>query len=485
MDIADLYQQARNAYHSGSKEGKARAIDILESVLQEHPTNGFIIGEMGGILVDMGRRGIGSALLQLACSMEKDRGPDAEDWRHWSTLASCLEHLEHRDMARAAFEEALRVNPDVSDIYDQLSGTYVNAGEPEKCIAYAKKALELNPNNVIAKKHLGLGYLEAGNWPDGWAMLEYRKQVPDYTRPKYPIPEWKGEPVDTLIIHGEQGVGDEVMYLSLIMRIRGLVKRLVVEVTPRLVPLIRRSLGCEVYGSMDEVAANGIVPRQQTAVDLSHISIAGADEPTTAIISCASLPNVLGLERHQARSAGYVMPDPIRVDYWREKMAAEAGGKPIVGITWEGGVRKTHKKVRNPPFEMMRKFVADHPEYCWVSLQYTHGDTVNKSMPGALHFQQALDDFDEQAALLSALDLLVSVPQTAVHIAGAMSVPVITLVSKCPRWDFCSPNEEMPWWQSVRMIKQTGDWEAVFTQLDGLLSRRFATKRNVINEAAE
>jgi tetratricopeptide (TPR) repeat protein len=490
MNVADAYQLAVQEYQAGNK---ARAVDIIEQLLQEQPSNGWLAGELGGIMVDLGRRGIGAALLQLACSIEKERG--IEDWRHWSTLGSTMEHLEFRDLAREAFDEALRVDPSVSDIYDQYSGTYVNAGEPEKCIAWAKKALELNPNNVIAKKHLGLGKLEAGEWAEGWQLLENRKLIKDYQRPKYALPEWKGEAVDTLIIHGEQGIGDEIMYLSLIPKLRHKVKRLVVEVTPRLVPLIRRTLkDCEVYGSLEECAANGAFEMADllsatgnasaNTVDLEGVFL-GDSRIKPSIVSCASLPYVLGLGRNDVLSAGYLIPDPVRVDYWRNKMAEEAKGKPIVGLTWEGGVRKTHKKVRNPPFDLMQKFVLDHPEFCWVSVQYTHGEITHKSMRGTLHFQQAVDDLDEQAALLSALDLLVSVPQTAVHIAGAMAVPTLALVSKSARWDFCSSSEQMPWWESVRMIRQTEGWEPVFEQLDGLLSQRFQTKRNVINEAAE
>lgn len=486
MNVADAYQLAVQEYQAGNK---ARAVDIIEQLLQEQPNNGWLAGELGGIMVDLGRRGIGAALLQLACSIEKDRG--IEDWRHWSTLGSTMEHLEFRELAREAFDEALRVDPSVSDIYDQYSGTYVNAGEPEKCIAWAKKALELNPDNIVAKKHLGLGMLEAGNWAEGWQLLENRKLIKDYQRPKYALPEWRGEEVDTLIVHGEQGIGDEIMYLSLIPKFRHKVKRLVVEVTPRLVPLIRRTLkDCEVYGSLEECAANGVFAMADltgnaaaSTVDLEGVFI-GNSTIKPSIVSCASLPYVLGLGRNDVLSAGYLMPDPVRVDYWRNRMAEEAKGKPIIGLTWEGGVRKTHKKVRNPPFEMMQKFVLDHPEYCWVSVQYTHGEITNKSMRGTLHFQQAVDDLDEQAALLSALDLLVSVPQTAVHIAGAMAVPTLALVSKCARWDFCSSSEQMPWWESVRMIRQTDGWEPVFTQLDGLLGRKYP-KRNVINEAAE
>lgn len=490
--IQELHQMAAAEFQKGNK---GVAVDILEKILQEQPNNPWILGEMGGVLIELNRRGVGAGLLTLACSMQKENG--IEDWRHWSTLGSTLESLEQRDHARAAFDEAVRVDPTVSDIWDQIAGTYVNDGQPDMCISAARKALELNPDNAIAKKHLALGLLEAGQWSEAWPLMEFRKQVRDYQRPVYPLPQWKGEKVDTLIVHGEQGIGDEIMYLSLIARIRDRARRMIVEVTPRLVPLIRRSLsqlGCEVYGSMDEVAANGGMTAAETkgqhaaetTVDLAHIHIAGeTDRPS--IVSNASLPYVLGLGRTEVRGHGYLLPDATRVDFWREKLLADAKGRPIVGIAWEGGVRKTHKKVRNPPFEMWGPIVGDQ-RFLWVSVQYTHGEILNKSMPGTVHYQQAVDDLDEQAALISALDLLVSVPQTAVHIAGALAVPTLAVVSSKPRWDFCSADDRMPWWDSVEMIRQQGtEWDDVFARLRVALDRRFPVPKRIVHdlEAAE
>jgi hypothetical protein len=487
--IAEMHQMAAAEFQKGNKGG---AVDILEKVLQENPNNPWIMGEMGGVLIELHRRGVGAALLTLACSMQKENG--VEDWRHWSTLGSTLEALEKRELAREALDEAVRVDPTVSDIWDQIAGTYVNDGQPQMCIAAARKALELNPNNVIGRKHLGLGLLEAGEWAEAWPLMESRKLIRDYQRPVYPLPQWKGQKVDTLIVHGEQGIGDELMYLSLIHRIRDRARRMILEVTPRLVPLLRRSfsqLGCEVYGSMDEVAANGGMKVEETkgahaadlssVLDLSHITI-GDDSAKPSIVSNASLPYVLGLGRTQVRSPGYLLPDATRVNYWSERLRAEAAGRPVIGIAWEGGVRKTHKKVRNPPFEMWAPIVGD-PRFYWVSVQYTHGETANKSMPGTVHYQQAIDDLDEQAALISALDVLVSVPQTAVHIAGALAMPTIAVVSSKPRWDFCSDSDEMPWWESVSMIRQQGaEWGHVFDRLKAELDKRFPEPKRIVHE---
>jgi Flp pilus assembly protein TadD len=495
-NIAQLHQKAAAAFQSGNK---GAAVDILEKVLQDHPNNPWIVGELGGVLIELNRKGVGAALLTLACSLQKERG--IEDWRHWSTLGSTLESLEQRDLARQAFDEAVRVDPTQADIWDQIAGTYVNDGTPDLCISAARKALELNPNDVIAKKHLALGLLEAGEWSEAWPLMEARKLIRDYQRPIYNLPQWNGQKVDTLIVHGEQGIGDEIMYLSLIARIRDRARRIILEVTPRLVALMRRSfsdLGCEVYGSMDEVAANGGMTAEEIkgthaadlpqTVQLDGLHIGGA-EPVArpSIISNASLPYVLGLGRSQVRSPGYLLPDATRVNYWSEKLRAEAKGRPVIGLAWEGGVRKTHKKVRNAPYEAWAPFVADQRFY-WVSVQYTHGEIENKSMPGVVHYQQAIDDLDEQAALISALDLLVSVPQTAVHIAGALAVPTIAVVSSKPRWDFCAPDDAMPWWDSVTMIKQQGsEWDDVFARLRVALDRRFPEPKRVVHsvEAAE
>lgn len=486
MPAIQLHQMAAQAWSEGRR---SEAIDILESILQEHPDNAWIMGEMGGLLVEMGRRGAGSALLGMACIMEQQ--VNLEDWRHWSTLGSTFEALERRDLAERAFENAVRVDPNVSEVYDQWSGVYVNAGQPQRCVELARKALSLKPGNKVAMKHLSLGLLELGQWEEAWPMMEARKDIKDYTRPKYDLPEWRGEEVDTLIVHGEQGIGDELMYASLVKRIRHLARRMIVEVTPRLVPLIRRSLAqidCEVYGSMDEVANNGGLDQVKTKDDnakLSFIRIEGAPDSgmaKPAIVACASIPGILNLRRDQARSDGFLLPDAARVNYWSERLRLIAGNRPIIGLAWEGGVRKTHKRVRNPPFALFEKLVADHGDKAlFVSVQYTHGEIENKRLAGTVHFQQAIDDLDEQAALVSACDMIASVPQTVVHIAGAMAVPTVAIVSSCPRWDFCSADDTMPWWSSVKLVYQhSDDWPTAFARFEEAVLRRAGIPRERI-----
>ena len=180
----EMHQAAANAFASGDK---GKAVDILESALQIWPNNAWLIGELGGVLIELNRKGAGIAMLTLACSLQKEKG--VEDWRHWSTLGSALESIEQRDLARQAFDEAIRVDPNQSDIWDQISGTYVNDGQPDMCITAARKALDLRPDNAIAKKHLALGLLEKGEWAEAWPHMEARKQVRDYTRPKYDMPD--------------------------------------------------------------------------------------------------------------------------------------------------------------------------------------------------------------------------------------------------------------------------------------------------------
>jgi hypothetical protein len=112
-------------------------------------------------------------------------------------------------------------------------------------------------------------------------------------------------------------------------------------------------------------------------------------------------------------------------------------------------------------------FTRLNPEkYCLVSVQYTEGAERLAAKMGMLHFPQAVKDLDEQAALLAACDCLVTVAQTAMHIAGGLGVPTFALINQYPKWDCGREGPSVPWWKSVTAIRQIGDdWTSVFDKL--------------------
>lgn len=481
--LQSIIQEGLQFFDNGEYD---KAEFIFDRLLAANPEESELMGLLGSLYSKLGKNGAAITMLSRAVESGMDEGRNNPGF--WSNLATVLKRENHPAEAEAAFTQGMSFDPENQNLLANFSGMYINAGQPEKAEELARKVIELHDRKPpldfiqigtgpavasdgsnddvpyhLARHHLGLALLEMGRWPEAWTYYDARKTTEGWKRPDYSIPAWKGEETGTLVIHGEQGIGDEVMYCSLIDRIRSKAKRIVVECTPRMLPLFRRSLGVECFTSMEAIQAVGIKP--------DHV------------IAMGSLPGVLKLERRQAKSDGYLKPDPMRVDYWRNVLTLLAKGKPIIALAWTGGVQQTHKALRNPPRELFK--ALDPNKYFLVSVQYTPNAGHQAMELGAWHCQPAIDDLDEQCALIAASDCLVTVAQTAMHFAGATRTPCIGLIASKPRWDCIGETEsEMPWWSSVKLIRQKGDdWAGVFDRLNQELESRYAPQ--TVERAAE
>jgi hypothetical protein len=471
--LNELMQEGVNLFHAGDLE---RAEFVFDRLLAQHPGNADIMGLLGSLYSKTGKNGAAIAL--LSCSVEQAMEDKDERPGFWANLATVLKRENHMMQAELAFAHALELDPDNENTLANFSGLYINAGCPEKAEELARKAISLYSRyfgsfiNIegavpedetslhLARHHLGLSLLEQGKWEEAWTYYDERKTTEGWKRPTYDIPLWKGEKTGTLVIHGEQGIGDEIMYLSLVDKIRHLADEIVIETTPRIVSLMRRSLGLPCYPNFEAVLEAGYKP--------DHV------------IAMGSLPGILNLSRKDAKNSGYLQHDVTRQFYWRQKLKKLAKGRPIIGIAWEGGVAQTHKALRNPPRNLFR---FDHDKYFMVSVQYTPGAASQAEQMGFYHNQQAIDDLDEQVAMIAAMDCLVTVAQTAMHFAGGTNTPCIGLIASKPRWDCIGKTEEdMPWWSSVKLIRQKDDWTGVFDKLNQELEARYAASSDIAAE---
>ena len=193
--------------------------------------------------------------------------------------------------------------------------------------------------------------------------------------------------------------------------------------------------------------------------------------------AAGSLPRFL---RHDwkdfPRHSGYLLAEQSRVTYWRSRLG-QLGPGLKVGLAWTGGSMKTRRRLRSvtaADLIPLLKVAGAH----FVSLQYrdsseeisllrdSHGLTVH-------HWQEAIDDYDETAALVSALDLVISVQTAVVHLTGALGRPAWVLVPSSPEWRYLQSGETMPWYPSVRLFRQerADDWQAVIGRVAAELAQ--------------
>jgi ADP-heptose:LPS heptosyltransferase len=254
------------------------------------------------------------------------------------------------------------------------------------------------------------------------------------------------------------------MFASCLPDVLKRVSHCIIESDPRVFKLFKRSFPqATVHANVDPNDLSWL--QEMPAIDLQ--------------CPLGSLP---ALFRHHwqdfPRHQGYLKADPERVEYWRQRLEGLGTGLKV-GISWQGGVAKTGKYQRSLSLSQFLP-VLSRQETHFISLQYTdcyeeiealykeHGIRVH-------HWQEAIDDYDETAALVSALDQVISVCTAVIHLGGALGKPVWILAPRNPAWRYMAEGEQMPWYPSARILRQTvqGQWDDVIARVNTLLDEEY------------
>lgn len=425
----------------------AEAEKIIERMLAKNPGDGLALNQLGSIYSYCGRNGLAIPYLSMAAILLKKSDPEARVLA-LHNLSVALRQEGHYEAAQEAAREAVGLIPESPEAWNNMAANCVNDGRPEEGEGYARKSLALE-DMPEAGNNLALCLLEQGKWEEAWDKYEYRFGTQEYIKNKrsYAFPQWNGEETGTLILHGEQGLGDEILFLSMALEAKKLCKRLVVEANGRLRQLLRRSLDCEIVSNPDE------------AMDLTEGKI-------DAICPMGSLGRFFRRnEKSFAKQKPYLKPDPLRVEYWSQRLR-EIGKGPYIALAWKGGTQRTHEDLRNPPIELFADLINSVPDATFVSVQYTKDAALQAKLWGISHWQEAINDLDEQAALIAACDMTISVAQTALHISGGIGCKTIGLIGSKPAWRYQLRGERMLWYPSVRLLRQDGmDWKPTIHSL--------------------
>ncbi|MBI2292882.1 MAG: hypothetical protein HYU73_21695, partial [Betaproteobacteria bacterium] len=279
----------------------------------------------------------------------------------------------------------------------------------------------------------------------------------------FPFIPWAGGALGgrDILIYGEQGLGDEVMFASCVPDVMRQARGVVIECDARLASLFQRSFpAAHVHGA----------PRDASRVWLN------AFPELSVQVACGSLPRFL---RRSAADfpphRGYLVADRARVADWKSRLAGN-GGALNVGLSWRGGTRKTREELRSLTFAQCLPWLTAH-NCRFVCLQ--RGDCAEEVAAakrlgvGLDWWPEALQDTDELAALIAALDLVISVPNTNVHLAGALGQRCWIPLSHAPEWRYAWRGETMPWYPSARLFRQarSSDWVPVIASVTAELGR--------------
>lgn len=389
-------------------------------------------------------------------------------------LATACREMQLYDRAKAYFHQALDRGGKPSDIYRNIGINYLEQGRQEEALATYEQAIQCAPDDWSAHFGRGLVLLAMKDFKEGWQEYEYGLKSGDRDGCPSDFPRWEGGELEgkTLLLCAEQGLGDEIMFASILPEIVEMAGQCVVECDERMLKLYARSFPqAQLIGREARRSSTG------SAIDLDCSALPHIDVQ----LPVGSLPlyRRRGLEAFP-RHHGYLKADPRRIDYWRERLDALGPGLKI-GISWKGGTPRTGMRRRSIPLPELMS-VLTLPGVRFVSLQYgaCQGDLEALAREYGIeivHWQEAVDDYDEAAALVCALDLVISVQTAVVHLCGALGRPAWVMLPIPAEWRYMASGDSMPWYPSVRLFRQQeqGEWqdviERVATELDKLANK--------------
>jgi len=384
----------------------------------------------------------------------------------YAVMGEALVLLGRFDEARAALERANTLNPRILNVYDNLGMLAENEGRETDALAHFDKAISIDPTFAGSHFNRAVTFLRRGNFELGFAEYDWRWRTARTAqstklRP-FTQPAWQGEKLvgGKLLLWGEQGVGDEIRLSALACDLRDRGVDVIVECDKRLVKLLARSLpGATVVGRT--------APPHRATAD-SEIAFQSAMESALQFVR----PTLDAFPKRQK----YLSADPERTQAIREHLAAQAHGKPIIGLSWGSynpqlSVGKTTSLATWSP-------LLQRDDASFVRLQKVSKDADAASLGsearalldrlGQFPNLDLVQDLDGLAALISACDLVISVSNTTAHLSGALGVPTWVLLpfGHFQPWYWLKNRTDSPWYPSVKLYrpKGFGEWDAMVAQ---------------------
>jgi tetratricopeptide (TPR) repeat protein len=361
------------------------------------------------------------------------------------------------DAAVVCFERTLELSPGYAQAHYNLGCVLQSLGRLDEAFAHYEKALQWQPDFPQARFGHALAQIFNGQYDPGWRNYESRWQSIDHDTPlrNYPQPWWKGEtlPSGRLLLWGEQGVGDEIMFAGLIPDALRTGNKLLLDCDRRLQPLFARSF-----------------PEVEVIADLDSLAPAVKEE-IAAHLPTGSLPGLFRAEEpaFAATTSPYLKPAPASQAMFRTRYA---DGRRVIGLAWYTSNQKTGRKRSIDLARFAPLFRI--PGIRWVSLQYGDFDRLQEQVSTArapLFIDRSVNqlaDLDLFAAQVAAMDLVITIDNSTAHLSGALGIPTWLLLPFVPDWRWLQKGGSSSWYPNLRLFRQPAlnDWQPVLQTVE-------------------
>ncbi len=410
----------------------------LETVLGEHPGSAAGHSSLGMVRFEQDRLEDAEALFARAVDLDQANAINAFRW------GECLRRLGRLDESETAFEEALRRQPDQTDALFQLANVLGEKGDSETACRLLERLLEIAPENAEARFNLGFHYLRSGLLSEGWPLYEARWQHPEAPAQRFAVAPWDGsEPEDKhILVHAEQGFGDAIQFVRFVPLLAARAARVTLLCQKPLLALFRRSLEVEVLGF------ESALPKVH-----GHLSL-------------------LSLPGHFATTLENV---PARESYLRAPSTVNHTGHPAIGICRAGNPEFVSNRPRSCPAPLFARLLeVSDASFFGLKKDAAEEDLALFASSGQfVNLAADWQDFDDSAAAIAGLDLVITTDTVVAHLAGALGRPTWLLLHQDPDWRWLLDRETSPWYPTLKIYRQhrRGDWEELLGRVGTDISR--------------
>ena len=487
--FADAWNNLGALYQTQRELEKAE--EAIRQALAIRPDNADALNNLGGVLQERGDLEAAEECLRAALRLQPNlpvamynlgnvlrmMGRLQEAERHCrraieidpmsaaaiNNLATILGQRGDLEAAEAACRSALRIDPACAPVHSNLGSIFRQRGDMRTAESFYREALRLDPGHPHIEYDLSILALLQENYEEGFELYESRFHCAgrDFaaTRHSYrqlaAVAPWRGDPLSGKRIHvwSEQGLGDTLMmmrYLPL-LKAQG-AAHLSVQCEPALERVIAS------FPEVDKVIAqSGAVPDRQADFHCSMMSL-----PHRFGTRIGNVPNAVP----------YLDIPETLVSIWRERLAGIA--KPKIGLAWAGNRTLRDDAQRSIPLKQLAALFR-YPQVQMLSLQKGEAarEWADHASTGSEFIEQCRD-FVDTAALVSNLDVVITVDTAVAHLAGALGKPVWLLNRFGSEWRWGLEREDSPWYPTLRQFRQRnrGDWAETIDRVDQALSAR-------------
>ena len=357
--------------------------------------------------------------------------------------------------ALKCYAQAFVEDMDSSAAWNNYGNVLRECGQPARAIPFLQHAIALEPQSITAHFNLSVCYLILGDYARGWPAYESRWEYEHLAGllPKHKQPRWTGQDLKdkTILVEGEQGHGDNIQFVRFLYNLHVMGAKIKFRVTDGLIPLLSQG------SIIDSVMRYNDDPGE-----------------FDYWIPIMSIPGVLGVTlENLPNPVNYLNVNMVMQQNWLQIMGPK--NRMRVGFCWSGRRDAWLNRHKGMPFEEMCNLIRNNPQYEWVNLQVDAAPEEEEELVklGVSRYPSSISSFADTAALIMAMDVVISVDTAVAHLSGALGRPTWIMLNWFGTdWRWLLNRDSSPWYSTARIFRQPAmdDWDSVTKKVSQYLS---------------